>query len=638
MKKKVAVFANTWNADIVTSFLKGFYKELEENTTDTFVFVAANSYGRPEEHNLSEVSIHSLPNLEEYDAAVVFSQGLNSNSVRDQIYENCENAGIPTFCIGDTHPGFHGVLVKTADAMRELCEHLYNEHNVRKIAFFAGSKENGDSNARLEAVRKFAEEKGLDFSDDQVFYTSWEADKAMEYIRENYKTKESLPDAMIFANDYLAISSNMALEENGFKIPDDVLVTGFDFVKSGQTCYPSIATIDQRYDLMGEFCARSLKDIEEGREVPAETYVDGEFKPGESCGCINPRGEDIKRREYCHNLIEKNYEDDYRLSVIYRIRAAFQESSKFTTLPAKLQHILNNTAGDDLKDFYILMDPSLERIALEQTEELPKFRYSNKMQVVVAKRNNTVLKTDYHICREETMIPEYDGTGPNEIYLVMPLYIETFVVGYFIMTGGMHGLEDWVYYDFATCFVQSLTYYRTNLKLAALNDKLSELMQKDALTSLKNRTAYENAKAHLRTLYLAQDLPKFAVVMFDLNCLKEINDEYGHGMGDIYIKNSSVLICNTFKHSPVYRIGGDEFVAIVKNDDYDKKEELLQEFRDAVVELSKPEIPPEKRVSVAAGMADFDEIENENLDSIFTIADDRMYANKRKMKAEMGWI
>ena len=161
-------------------------------------------------------------------------------------------------------------------------------------------------------------------------------------------------------------------------------------------------------------------------------------------------------------------------------------------------------------------------------------------------------------------------------------------------------------------------------------------MQKDALTSLKNRTAFENAKAQLRNHYLADDGTRFAVVMFDLNNLKEINDEYGHGMGDIYIKNSSMLICNTFKHSPVYRIGGDEFVAIVKNDDYDKKEELLQEFRKVVAELSNPELPPEKRVSVAAGMADYDEIENENIDSVFKKADDRMYENKRKMKAELG--
>jgi diguanylate cyclase (GGDEF)-like protein len=637
MKKKVAVFANTWSADIVSSFLSGFYDALEKDTTDTFVFLAANSYGRPETHNLSEVSIHSLPELEKYDAAIIFSQGLNSNQVRDQIYEDCEKAGIPTFCIGDTHPGFHGVLVKTAEAMRELCDHLYNEHNVRKIAFFAGSQENGDSNARLEAVKKFAEEKGLDFNEDQVFYSNWEVRRCMHYIEEKYTTRESLPDAMIFANDFLAISANMALDARGFKIPDDVLVTGFDFARSGQIYYPSIATIDQRYDLMGEYCAKSLKDIEEGKEVPAEKYVDGEFKPGESCGCKNPRNEDIKRREYCHRLIGKEYEEDYRMSIIYGIRAAFQESSKFATLPSKLQNTLNFTADPDLDSFYILMDPSLERIALEDPEELPKYRYSNKQQVVVAKKNNKPLKTDYTICKSE-LIPEYDGEGRNEVYFIMPLYIESFVVGYFAMVRSPRGIVDWIYWEYASCFGQSLTYYRTNLKLAALNDKLSELMQKDALTSLKNRTAYENAKAHLRTLYLAQDLPKFAVVMFDLNNLKEINDEYGHGMGDIYIKNSSVLICNTFKHSPVYRIGGDEFVAIVKNDDYDKKDDLLQEFRDAVVELSKPEIPPEKRVSVAAGMADFDEIENENLDSVFKLADDRMYANKRKMKAEMGLI
>ena len=88
MKKKVAVFANTWSADIMSSFLSGFYDALEKDTTDTFVFLAANSYGRPETHNLSEVSIHSLPELEKYDAAIIFSQGLNSNQVRDQIYED----------------------------------------------------------------------------------------------------------------------------------------------------------------------------------------------------------------------------------------------------------------------------------------------------------------------------------------------------------------------------------------------------------------------------------------------------------------------------------------------------------------------------------------------------------------------
>ena len=158
-------------------------------------------------------------------------------------------------------------------------------------------------------------------------------------------------------------------------------------------------------------------------------------------------------------------------------------------------------------------------------------------------------------------------------------------------------------------------------------------MQTDALTSLKNRTAFENAKNLLRNHVLAQDEIRFAAVMFDLNDLKKINDELGHGAGDIYIKNSSVLICNTFKHSPVFRIGGDEFVAIVKNSDYEKRYELLEEFKNEIERLSKDDVPAMDRISVACGMADYDEIEDDDIETLFKKADDRMYENKRLMKA-----
>lgn len=631
MKKKIAVFANTWNADIVSSFLNGYYDALEKDYADTFVFLAANSYGRPENNNLSELSIHSFPDLKDFDAAIVFSQGLNSNSARDKIYEDCEKAGIPTFTVADVHPGFHGVLVKATNAMRELCEHLYNEHNVRNIVFIGGPQENGDSNLRLEAVREFAKEKGLEFDDDHIFYTNWEIRKCMTVFQENFTTKESLPDAFIFANDFLAIAGIMTLEQYGLKVPDDTLVTGFDYVKSGQTYYPSIATINQRYDVMGAYCAGKIKDILEGKEVPEAYYIDGEFKPGESCGCVSPRNEDEQRRIFCHKIMGKEYEDNYRTGIVYGIRAAFLESSKFATLPGKLRNTLYYTLSADLINYYVLMDPTLERIAIENPEDLPKCQYANRMQVIVAKKEGQPLRDDYMIDRS-IIIPEYDGEGANEIYFVMPLYIETFVVGYFVMTKGADGIGDWIYGDYQSCFIQSLTYYKTNLRLAALNEKLSELMQTDALTHLKNRNAFENAKALMKTKYLTGDMNDFSVVMFDLNDLKKINDEFGHGVGDIYIKNSSVLICNTFKHSPVYRIGGDEFVAIVKNSDYTERYALLQRFEAEINRLSQEDVPPVKRVSIAFGMADFSEIEDDNLESIFKKADDRMYDKKRRMK------
>ena len=634
MKKKIAIFANSWNSDIVSSFIKGYSEALKTAEVDTFMFLAANSYGRPENNNRSEVSIHSFPNLNDFDSAVVFSQGLNSNAVRDLIYEHCEETGIPTFLVGDVHPGFHGILVNAKKAMRELCEHLYNEHNVRRVAFFAGPAENGDSNLRLQIVKEFAEEK-KDFilKDEEIYYTNWEVRKSMEAISSNYTTKESLPDAIIFANDFLAISASMALEPLGFTVPDDVLVTGFDYVKSGQTYFPSIATIDQCYDEIGKKCAESIIQIIEGKEVPEEQYVDGKFIPGESCGCVNPRNEDQQRRQYCHSLIGKEYEMNARTGVIYGIRAAFQESSRFSTLPYKLQSVMNNAFNTEIQTFYLMLDPTLERIGQEDADKLPQCKYVDKMQVVVSRRNGEVLKTGQIIHKRE-IIPDYDGEGPNEFYFVMPLYIDTFVVGYFVMNKTNTGIRDWVYQEYEACLTQSLTYYKTNIRLAALNDKLSELMQTDALTSLKNRTAYENMKAALKNKYLAQDCTKFAAVMFDLNDLKKINDELGHGAGDIYIKSSSELICNTFKHSPVFRIGGDEFIAILRNSDYDERDELLERFRSEVERLQSEDIPLIHRVSVASGMADSDEIENEDIETMFEKADERMYENKRLMKAK----
>ncbi|MBO4310623.1 MAG: GGDEF domain-containing protein [Lachnospiraceae bacterium] len=634
MNKKIAIFANSWSNDILSSFLKGYTEAVKGKAIDTFFFLAANSYGRPESNNISEMSIHEFPDLNDFDLAIVFSQGLNSSAIREKIYENCEKAGILTICIGDNHPGFYGILVKNGVAMKELCEHLYSKHNVRKVVFFGGPADNGDSNKRLQAVKEFAEEhEDFVLPEDEIYYTDWESDIAMDIIHHKYTTKESLPDAMIFANDFLAISSTMALEQWGIECPRDVLVTGFDFVKAGQTYFPSIATIDQRYDKIGMLCIQLALDLFDNKEVPRESYIDGEFKPGESCGCENPRNEDEMRRLFCHALIGKQYETATRKGLIYDIRAAFQESSRFSTLPEKLREAIYQTGHPDIQTVYIMIDPMIERIAHEEVEKLPVAKYSDKMQVVVARKNGVGIKTDYMMPKKQ-VIPEYNGTEEGEIYFLMPLFIDSFVVGYFVMVYTESGVRDWVYWEYESCITQSLSHYKTNIRLTALNDKLSELMQTDALTSLKNRTAYENEKSKLKSRYLAQDGTRFAAVMFDLNNLKKINDAYGHGAGDIYIKNSSELICNTFKHSPVFRVGGDEFVAIVKNSDYDERYELLEKFRSEVARLQNEPIPDLSKVSVASGMADFEEIEYDDIETIFKKADDRMYENKRLMKAQ----
>ncbi len=125
---------------------------------------------------------------------------------------------------------------------------------------------------------------------------------------------------------------------------------------------------------------------------------------------------------------------------------------------------------------------------------------------------------------------------------------------------------------------------------------------------------------------------EFAVVLCDLNNLKYINDNFGHEQGDEYIVNSCRLICNVFKRSAVYRIGGDEFAIILVGDDYHARYSLLKKFSSQMSKLLKEDLPPCQKVSIASGLADFDPEQDTSVTSVLNRADRRMYANKQDMK------
>ena len=161
--------------------------------------------------------------------------------------------------------------------------------------------------------------------------------------------------------------------------------------------------------------------------------------------------------------------------------------------------------------------------------------------------------------------------------------------------------------------------------------KLSMQSFKDALTNVGNKGAYIQKMKELST-----SKENYAIVMVDINNLKEMNDKYGHKAGDWYIQGCCNLICKTFRHSPVYRIGGDEFVVIVDGGDYPNRvlrfEELTKAFE---ISYEKETEKPWEKLSASCGMA-----ENASDDSspelVFKRADKAMYASKLEFKKKYG--
>ena len=164
-------------------------------------------------------------------------------------------------------------------------------------------------------------------------------------------------------------------------------------------------------------------------------------------------------------------------------------------------------------------------------------------------------------------------------------------------------------------------------------DKMHELAIKDALTGIPNKTAYDNEIKKVERKLMCGNAD-FGLAMIDLNYLKNINDTYGHDMGNIAIKKLCGLVCDTFKHSPVFRVGGDEFVVILENRDYHNVEHLIKEFNAHIDDYQKDEsLNPWEKISAAIGYALYDPSRDDSVQSVFKRADKAMYNKKTKMKA-----
>ena len=119
------------------------------------------------------------------------------------------------------------------------------------------------------------------------------------------------------------------------------------------------------------------------------------------------------------------------------------------------------------------------------------------------------------------------------------------------------------------------------------------------------------------------------MVVFDLNDLKYVNDNLGHESGDKYIKDGCTLICKTFTHSPVFRIGGDEFAAFLTNEDYNNRDELIYEFNSQVEDNLT-----NGGAVVSAGISVYDAEKDSGYDEVFARADVLMYDRKKELKAK----
>ena len=163
---------------------------------------------------------------------------------------------------------------------------------------------------------------------------------------------------------------------------------------------------------------------------------------------------------------------------------------------------------------------------------------------------------------------------------------------------------------------------------------LNKRVYVDALTSVRNKGGYNDFMQKLQTRLNDAESEKveFAIGIFDCNDLKKINDRYGHEKGDVYLKNACHLICKVFQHSPVFRIGGDEFAVVLQNEDFNNREELVGLFETRQSEVNASCKRKWEEIHVAYGIAVYDDKTDITATDTAARADKLMYENKKAQK------
>ena len=184
-------------------------------------------------------------------------------------------------------------------------------------------------------------------------------------------------------------------------------------------------------------------------------------------------------------------------------------------------------------------------------------------------------------------------------------------------------------------FVLSITMLISNFMIIRKRESVHEkelgkartIANTDPMTGVKSKHAFTEFEKNLNLQISEGRTAPFAVVVCDVNGLKHVNDTQGHKAGDEYIRSACRMICLLFKHSPVFRIGGDEFVVVLRNSDYENRLQIM-------ADLNRQSEYNQNHggVIVAAGLSEFDVSHDSSMAFAFERADALMYTRKKELK------
>ena len=417
--------------EALNATLKGIKQSETFSNYDFFIFVSYASYDTPENYNRGELNVYMLPKLKDYDGAIVYTNALNSVETGISIVKSAVRAGIPVISIGIEVDGAICIDIDNITGMREIAEHLIEVHNVKRAAFIAGYVDHPESICRLETVKRVFREHHLTLDEHDIYYGNWGNVLTTEAANRIASDPAGMPDAIICANDIMALACSTELTRLGYDLPNDVMVTGYDYIYGGQAFYPVLTTVTSDYESIGNKCIKVLDAVIAGHEVPHKISMKSKIIVGESCKCHGGSGFDAKRREFGRRTYSESLDRTYLETSERTLTNIITDSPDYDTLR---QNLMNHYAEEhDLvgDDFFIVIHNLYINNVMATEEDVHDNGISGPISPIVAIKDGKI--TGKLMADRNNLIPGYDRESENNhIYYIMPLHTGKYNYGYLV--------------------------------------------------------------------------------------------------------------------------------------------------------------------------------------------------------------
>ncbi len=601
--------------DGVTSFAKE--KELNISCFSCFCGVVS---GRG--FDIGETNIYSLINYNMFDGVILMINTIQDIEIKQKMVSVIKSSNLPVVVFDcDEHPQFMNVTIDNKKVMSELVRHIIEVHGANDIAFLSGPRSNPEALARYESFCEVMADAGKTVDKDRVMFGEFRPTDGKIMAEKLIKCKRKLPDALVCANDAAALSALKEFEDSGYRVPDDIIITGFDNIYNARHCYPALTTIDRPLSEAGYTACEILVNAIEGKSWEKVRNLEAKLVISESCGCVSKQLSDIDVfRKNTYNII------DYNRSKVRLLNSMISETAEAETLEECMRIIGDNISSIDCDRFCIcLCDDWISSYSVK-LEDSFIHGYTPKMSAPLIWNKGEI--SEVKCFRSSNMAPRHFKTGGNISYY-LPLHFRERCLGYAIISNGSFPTKSLVCHSLMMSISHSLENIRKLINLNCVIEELDKLYVIDPLCNIYNRNGFIRAADPFfnECRMLGQ---KMLISFVDMDRLKYINDNFGHSEGDFALRTLSSIISECCDESMICaRFGGDEFIIIgvdAEEEDIDRVESSIRKR----IEQTNKTIDKPYTVECSIGSLVTRVADDMTLFKMITKADEVMYKQKKR--------